>query len=662
MTLSIVQRTVLGFCVMFAMLLGIASIGYFNNQTMKNSIDEITEVSSRMVSAASQLQSGILESRLRLLEYRTTDSSNKLAQARVRFDEKKVSLERAKSDKANYTPTPESSALIDNVLNTTEEFFLIAYQVLEDHKQLVLVNEKITQLNYEFVRLEDTYQWAANLLLQKASIKRSLYNRAELITSGITRDLKNIRRVNPTTDLVNIRKVLTKDIEVANQRLAIINIDDEVKTRFIKNLNRISALVLDKNGLLYALERQQQLINSTNRLDQLAYEKVEQSQRTIEEYKQYAVTISQHNVKTAAEDSSEATLLTIMVTLLSLVVAAIVTISISLQIHRPLKKINNVLNQMTKGDMTLRTNHNTRCEFGEVSRYVDSLADVMTSLLQQINTGSHQLVHEANKASEISTRAMKRVEEQKMRTDNVATSIAEMELSAQEIARNGNSALDISSEAEAAAVEGRSQVNTTTDVTRALAENIEGAVDITENLAKYSNEIGDILDVIRDISEQTNLLALNAAIEAARAGEHGRGFAVVADEVRGLADRSGKSVEEIRKMIENVQASVTASVAVMNSSHEQTQDCVAQTRKTEQAFDVIHEHLKQVQGMSQQIATATEEQIAVCKDVAENISNISEVAFDAEKEARQSSESSDILTLMANEQEALISKFTVAGE
>ena len=90
MTLSIVQRTVLGFCVMFAMLLGIASIGYFNNQTMKNSIDEITEVSSRMVSAASQLQSGILESRLRLLEYRTTDSSNKLAQAKRRFDEKKA--------------------------------------------------------------------------------------------------------------------------------------------------------------------------------------------------------------------------------------------------------------------------------------------------------------------------------------------------------------------------------------------------------------------------------------------------------------------------------------------------------------------------------------------------------------------------------------------
>jgi methyl-accepting chemotaxis protein len=286
----------------------------------------------------------------------------------------------------------------------------------------------------------------------------------------------------------------------------------------------------------------------------------------------------------------------------------------------------------------------------------------MTSLLQQINTGSHQLVDEANKASEISTRAMNRVEEQKMRTDNVAASIAEMELSAQEIARNGNSALDISSEAEKAAVEGRSQVNTTIDVTKSLAENIEGAVDITENLAKYSNEIGDILDVIRDISEQTNLLALNAAIEAARAGEHGRGFAVVADEVRGLADRSGKSVEEIRKMIENVQASVTASVSVMNSSHEQTQDCVAQTQKTEQAFDVIHEHLKQVQGMSQQIATATEEQIAVCKDVAENISNISEVAFDAEKEARQSSESSDILTLMANEQEALISKFTVAGK
>lgn len=659
MTLSIVQRTILGFCVMFAMLLGIASIGYFNNQNMKHSIDEITNVSSKMVNAASQLQSGILESRLRLLEYRTTLSSNQLAQVKAAFDEKKVSLEKAKQDKHTYTPTTDSLRLIDDVLNTTEEFFGIADQVISDHKRLVILNEKITQLNYEFVRLEDTYQWAANLLLQKASVKRSLYNRAELITSGITRDLKNIRRVTPETDLVEIRKVLTKDIEIANQRLAIINIDDEVKLRFIKNLNRISVLVLNKEGLLNALDKQQHLQQETARLDRLSYEKVVKSQNKIQEYKRYAQNISQLNVEEAEEASGKATLISAVVTLLSLVLAIVIAAKISLQIHSPLKKINNVLNQMTNGDMTLRTNHNTSCEFGEVSRYVDHLADVMTSLLKQINEGSHKLVSEANKASEISSRAMNRVEDQKMRTDNVAASIAEMELSAQEIARNGDSALNISTKAEDAAAEGRSQVNTTIDLTQSLAENIEGAVEITENLAKYSNEIGDILDVIRDISEQTNLLALNAAIEAARAGEHGRGFAVVADEVRGLADRSGKSVEEIRKMIENVQASVTASVSVMNSSHAQTQDCVIQTKKTEQAFDIIHEQLQQVQGMSQQIATATEEQIAVCKDVAENISNISEVAFDAEKEARQSSESSEILTLMASDQEALISKFKV---
>ncbi|MGR6837918.1 HAMP domain-containing methyl-accepting chemotaxis protein [Aliivibrio wodanis] len=659
MTLSIVQRTILGFCVMFAMLLGIASIGYFNNQNMKHSIDEITNVSSKMVNAASQLQSGILESRLRLLEYRTTLSSSQLAQVKAAFDEKKVSLEKAKQDKHAYTPTADSSRLIDDVLKTTEEFFGIADQVISDHKRLVILNEKITQLNYEFVRLEDTYQWAANLLLQKASVKRSLYNRAELITSGITRDLKNIRRVTPETDLVEIRKVLTKDIEIANQRLAIINIDDEVKSRFIKNLNRISELVLHEEGLLSALERQQHLQQETARLDKLSYEKVVKSQNKIQEYKRYAQNISQLNVEEAEEASGKATLVSVVVTLLSLVLAIVIAARISLQIHSPLKKINNVLNQMTNGDMTLRTNHNTGCEFGEVSRYVDHLADVMTSLLKQINEGSHKLVSEANKASEISSRAMNRVEDQKMRTDNVAASIAEMELSAQEIARNGDSALNISTKAEDAAAEGRSQVNTTIDLTQSLAENIEGAVEITENLAKYSNEIGDILDVIRDISEQTNLLALNAAIEAARAGEHGRGFAVVADEVRGLADRSGKSVEEIRKMIENVQASVSASVSVMNSSHAQTQDCVIQTKKTEQAFDIIHEQLQQVQGMSQQIATATEEQIAVCKDVAENISNISEVAFDAEKEARQSSESSEILTLMASDQEALISKFKV---
>ncbi|MCP3697960.1 MAG: methyl-accepting chemotaxis protein, partial [Aliivibrio sp.] len=325
--------------------------------------------------------------------------------------------------------------------------------------------------------------------------------------------------------------------------------------------------------------------------------------------------------------------------------------------QKPLNIINNVLNKMTNGDMRVRTQYKANDEFGELSHLIDILASSMSDTLAKVGDGAELLQQEAIRSSAMSEQAMIRIEEQKSKTDQVAAAISEMEVSSTEIS---NSTAQAASEVEStneAATRGRTQVQLSRQLTEQLNDNIKDAVNNTEQLNQYSANIGSILHVIQGIAEQTNLLALNAAIEAARAGEHGRGFAVVADEVRALATRTQQSTEEINQMIGNLQGNSTRMAETMSVSQQQMEECLIQTRLTDETLQDIANRIQKIHDMTHHVAHATEEQIKVSHDISAHISSIAEVAFHAEQEARSSASSSQILAQQAKEQQTLISKF-----
>lgn len=511
----------------------------------------------------------------------------------------------------------------------------------------------------DFLHLEDTYSSAAELLLHFTAGQRSLQNKAELITSGIARDIKLIQRTDENTDLVEQERRLAKDIEIANKRLAMIAVPDDVKARFNHNVDRIQQLVFGPEGLINALARNQS-INT-----ELAKVQTEQGELTAEIGASLGnlIALSNSNMQAArlSADSAVQSAIIWIVTMAGFSVAAALLIawSTARSIQLPLAKINSELALMAQGDMTRRVNYLAKNEFGDLARSVDQLAHNTDTLLVEIRAGSEHLVSETGRTATISDRAMARVQEQKSQTDQVAAAISELEVSATEVARSTEHARDEVDSANAEAQTSRDLVIHNRRGIEHLAAEIEQAVSITHKLDGFSGNIGSILDVIRGIAEQTNLLALNAAIEAARAGDAGRGFAVVADEVRALATRTQQSTEEIQSMIHNLQACSNEVVSVMGRSHEQTRLSVQQTRDTERALQNIAQRMEAIKEITDQVAHAAGEQISVSQGVAQHIAGIADVAHETEYASRESANSSDVIAGLAAKQQALIARFKV---
>jgi len=251
------------------------------------------------------------------------------------------------------------------------------------------------------------------------------------------------------------------------------------------------------------------------------------------------------------------------------------------------------------------------------------------------------------------------VQRQQTETALVATSINEMSSTVHEVAQNAETAAAGASEADSQTEKGKQIVSSTVSSIRTLASEVEKASQVIAQVEKDSEEIGSVLEVIRGIAEQTNLLALNAAIEAARAGEQGRGFAVVADEVRNLASRTQESTQEIQEMIERLQKGSREAVTAMVSGQEQAEQTVEQASQAESSLSEISSAVAQINEMNAHIAEASRQQGEVVEEINKNIVNITQVADDSANGADQLSTASQEMANLAVNLESQVSRFKV---
>lgn len=330
-------------------------------------------------------------------------------------------------------------------------------------------------------------------------------------------------------------------------------------------------------------------------------------------------------------------------------------------ISKAIKQVTFGVRQISSGDgdLTRRINSVKPDETGELSRELDSFVARLGSLIGQVRNGCEHIRQEMFNLGESASESANLSERQNQSLDFVVTAVEEMGGATREVAQN---AADTVAEVEAlnrSADDGVKQLDNAISQLDNLAEQIQGAAGVINQLSERSDKIASVLDVILGISEQTNLLALNAAIEAARAGEQGRGFAVVADEVRELASKTQASTEDIQKMINDLQSGVSNAVSSITQSVDMAGTSVSLSRKTMESIAVVKTSAGRIYDFTAQTASATEEQSKVTDEINENLSNLASMSKDVMEISKRISHSVHQTLSNSDELASQVKRFTV---
>lgn len=347
------------------------------------------------------------------------------------------------------------------------------------------------------------------------------------------------------------------------------------------------------------------------------------------------------------------TLLTGLVILLAVFVTSI----IARLVTKPLDHAIDVANKIAGGDLNVEIVVKSKDETGQLLSAMDMMTINLKQMINQIGHATTQLGNTAGQMYTMTESTSSGALQQQTETTQLANAIVEMAASAREVLSNSSTAAQSAERADIDARNGRKVVSETIELMNALATDIDGAAEVIQALEHDSGEIGSVLDVIRSIAEQTNLLALNAAIEAARAGEQGRGFAVVADEVRVLAGRTQQSTREIQDTIQRLQNSANNAVGVMAQCKDRAGQGVKRAAEAGASLDAITQGISNISDMNKQIATAANEQSLVTEEIAKSVTMINQVADQTVESARTTSASTDELNQLSSELVTLVSTF-----
>ncbi|WJN48853.1 methyl-accepting chemotaxis protein [Pseudomonas asiatica] len=425
---------------------------------------------------------------------------------------------------------------------------------------------------------------------------------------------------------------------------------EDFKSSYAKYLS-YQERILD--GVLASVERGDEIEVANGPLASAADQMMAALNKLIKFNEQGAV----HAADQTSKAFDAAVFMIVVALILILMLMVVIAIVLTRSIVSPLSEAVIVADRVSSGDLTQNIHVTGSDEPAHLLIALKRMQDSLHETIEKISESSTMLASASEELHAVTEDTNRGLNQQSAEIDQAATAVNQMTAAVEEVARNAVNTADDSKAADKSTYQGREKVSQALESINRLVGNVSDTSEEVKLLAQNANEISQVLVVIRSIAEQTNLLALNAAIEAARAGEAGRGFAVVADEVRALAYRTQQSTGEIEKMIEGIQSGTDRAVDAMNESQERANGTLQVAREANDALDVIGEAIASINQKNLVIASASEEQAQVAREVDKNLVNIRDLSMQTSAGANQTNASSQELSRLAVDLHAMVSKF-----
>lgn len=545
---------------------------------------------------------------------------------------------------------------------------------------------EVLQLQQRFSELAvlrqqvDSFSISANQSAERyTSLIRALMDFNQQLEAGLTH-LAMARQLNLLNQFIEMKERAGRERAILGLAFSRNSFTPELLTRFTNNLGAFNAY--EENFLKALTPAQLQRVRAlqqdpsfaeVSRLQQLAFTVplgealgvddgawFDLSTRRISQLTTFERELSADiavQAKALAAQARQSLVMLALVILLALTAVGILTVLIARNIRLAVQEIERVMTALAKRDLTQRSQYQGRDEFGRIALYANNMADELQGVMQEIGSATAQVATAAEESSAVTLQTSKGVQQQQQDTELVATAMHEMSATVRDVASSTAEAAALSEQVQQNAGNGQQKLQHTIALIERLAQQVSGTALVIEQVKQDSNAITSVLDVIRGIAEQTNLLALNAAIEAARAGEQGRGFAVVADEVRTLAQRTAKSTGEIQRMIEGLQQGSVKASEAMHLSLQQAEEGTSNVNETGRILRDVLEGISGINDKNIQIASAAEEQTTVADEINQKILSISDVAVQTSAGAEQTAVTSRELARLAEQLESLIGRF-----
>lgn len=673
MKLNVATRVIGGFAFVTFLLIVLGAASWFTNSKLKTSTTLLQDLSLPALESSNRLSHTLSKQEKQVLvAYHSPDSNavpaikSQFTAASSTFSQELNKLTALVSNRNDF------SQVINKLKSSYNSFKNQSETMISTHESALQTQARIKN-RYDDVEIavDDSASLLLDLIdfeLSEDVIKQEIAATASTLDSSLSSIVSTSFDLIGTTEkskFNTISKELDYIVSDTKSRLKYVTnhwegvveqeLIDEINTEASKVFNLVkgnNSLISMKANEIELNSKASQLLSSVEKQASDVNKQMASLTSTIE-------SISKQVSERAIKDIDNASVQTIILVFIAIVVAIVVSIAVVRPLTRSLEKINHALNVLASGDLTHKLDDSGHDEFAKLSANCNKLVDSLRALIQGILDRSDQLAAAAEETSAITAQTTVGIQEQKSQVDQVATATTELSSSAQQVTASADEAL---SQIKAADDESRHMRLIADENKRtilALADEVSKAGVVINKVHADSASIGSILDVIRAIAEQTNLLALNAAIEAARAGEQGRGFAVVADEVRSLASRTQDSTQEIQQMIEVLQQGTQEAVAVMELGRSQASSCVDKTEQANIALESISNAVHQAHDSGTHIAHAAQEQNLVSQQVSEKLEHIAAISEETSTGADQTAQSSHQVAQLAEELQASVKEFKV---